>query len=240
MIPLKRTPGIVAALVVVTLMAVSGNFVCVASAADAYYEGYLGDVIDLHGVSYTGTQVFLFFTGPGLPENGVTLKDTSQRSDQGHFTIADLDSSQQWSIKWDTQRLKSQIDPGTYTVYVTTEPADLAHLGGTNTYKTLEVYLQDTHAPQGESGSGTYALNPEKHVSSPMPTIVMGTTKTLAAATPASLPPTTNPATPETTSTIAPELTPTPATTTAGISSWITVLAVMTSLGIFFGNRIRT
>ena len=145
------------------------------SAADAYYDGYLGDVVDLHGVSYTGTNVYLFMTGPNLPADGVTLTDTSLRADQGHFTIIPLNSDQQWSFKWDTQRLQTQIDPGTYTVYVTTDPVDYSHLGGTSTYKTLSVYLANTHAPQGESGPGTYTLNPEEHTSMVIPTLVMGT-----------------------------------------------------------------
>jgi hypothetical protein len=135
------------------------------SAADAYYDGYLGDTIDLHGVSYSGTQIFLFMTGPNLPADGVTLTDISQRADQGHFTTVDLDSSQQWSFKWNTAKIQSLIDPGTYTVYITTEPVDLSHLGSTNTYKTLSVYLRNPETPQGSSGPGTYTLNPEKHTS---------------------------------------------------------------------------
>jgi hypothetical protein len=230
---LKRTSGIGTGFIFIALIIMSGQAIGIASAADAYYEGYIGDVIDLHGVSYSGTQVFLFFTGPGLPENGVTLSDTSQRADQGHFTIVDLDNSGQWSLKWDTRRLKSQIDPGTYTVYVTTEPADLAHLGGTNSYKTLEVYLQDTNTPQGESGPGTYTLSPEKHISSPMQTIVMGTTKTVPS--PASIKSLQiSPTTVETTSTINPELTPTPTTTQAGITAGLPLLAVVFSVCMFF------
>jgi len=145
------------------------------SAADAYYDGYLGDTIDLHGVSYSGTQIFLFMTGPNLPANGVTLTDISQRADQGHFTTVDLDSGQQWSFKWNTARIQSLIDPGTYTVYITTEPVDLSHLGGTSTYKTLSVYLRNPETPQGSSGPGTYTLNPEKHTStmSVVPSIVI-------------------------------------------------------------------
>ena len=147
------------------------------SAADAYYTGYLGDVIDIHGVSYVGNQVYLFVTGPGLPENGAALNDPTMRADQGHFTVIGVDSDYQWLYKWDTQRIRTQIGPGAYTVYVTTDPVDLAHLGGTSTYQTLEVDLADTHAPQGESGPGTYTLKPEEHSSAvpEMPTLVLGT-----------------------------------------------------------------
>ncbi|MFA7695701.1 MAG: hypothetical protein WCX63_09215 [Methanoregula sp.] len=148
----------------VLLCAASCLLVAGACAADEYYTGYLGDVIDLHGYSYHGTEVYLFMTGPGLPTNGVTLTDTSQRADQGDFTLVDLDSSQQWSMKWDTSRIWNQIDPGTYLVYVTTEPVDYSHLGGSDSYKTLSVYLQDSGSRTG-STSTSYTLHPENHVS---------------------------------------------------------------------------
>jgi len=113
-------------------------------AADEYYTGYLGDVIDLHGYSYGGgDQIYLFMTGPGLPANGVTLTDVSQRADQGEFTVVPLDRNQHWSMKWDTSRIWNEIDPGTYTVYITTQAVDKSHLGGSNSYQTLSVYLKD-------------------------------------------------------------------------------------------------
>ena len=67
-------------------------------------------------------------TGPGLPENGVTLTDVTQRADQGQFTVVDVGSNQQWTMTWDTARLQSQIDPGTYTVYVVNAPVDKSQL----------------------------------------------------------------------------------------------------------------
>ncbi len=130
-----------------------------ACAAYEYYTGYLGDVIDLHGYSYAGgDQVYLFMTGPGLPANGVTLTDVSQRADQGQFTIVPLDSSQHWSMKWDTSRIWNEIDPGTYLVYVTTEPVDKSHLGGSNTYQTLSVYLKDAGSI-AVADKSSYSLN---------------------------------------------------------------------------------
>ncbi|HVP95553.1 hypothetical protein [Methanoregula sp.] len=130
-----------------------------ASAADVYVTGYLGDVINLHGYSYRGTQVYLFMTGPGLPADGVTLTDVTQRADQGQFTIVDLDSSQQWWFNWDTSRIWNEINPGTYTVYVSTEPVDYSHLGSSDTYKTLSVYLQDPGTRKGGSSTTSYALH---------------------------------------------------------------------------------
>ena len=90
------------------------------------YEGYLGDTINLHGVSYVGSQIYLFFTGPNLMTNWVTLLNPALRADQGYFTIVDVDSDQQWSMKWNTARIENQIDPGTYTVYVVTAPRWIA------------------------------------------------------------------------------------------------------------------
>lgn len=129
-------------------------------AADAYYTGYLGDVIDLHGYSYRGGEVYLFMTGPGLPANGVTLTDVTQRADQGHFTMIDVDSDYQWYFKWDTSRIWNEIDPGTYLVYVTTEPVDYSNLGGSSTYQTLSVYLKDAGQNTGISSGGSYTLRP--------------------------------------------------------------------------------
>ena len=134
------------------------------SAADVYATGYLGDIIDMHGYSYRGTQVYLFMTGPGLPTDGVTLTDVTQRADQGHFTIVDLDSSQQWWFNWDTSRIWNEINPGTYIVYVSTEPVDYSHLGGSDTYKTLSVYLQDPGSRKGGSSSSSYTLHLDEQV----------------------------------------------------------------------------
>ena len=126
-------------------------FLCMAScllvagacAADVYYTGYLGDVIDLQGYCYHGTQVFLFMTGPGLPTDGVTLTDVSQRADQGQFTIIDLDSSQHWSFKWDTSRIWNDIDPRNLSCLRIHGTRRLLASGRERTYKTLSVYLKD-------------------------------------------------------------------------------------------------
>ena len=144
------------------------------SAADANIEADLGDTLNLHGVSYTGTSVYLFMTGPGLPENGVTLTDVTQRADQGKFTQVDLDSNQEWSYRWNTARIENEINAGTYLVYVTNEPVDKAHLGGSNSYKTLEVYLKEsTSSRVSVSGGTSYTLNPEMHSSVQAPTLAI-------------------------------------------------------------------
>jgi hypothetical protein len=160
------------------------------SAADASIEAELGDNLNLHGVSYTGSSVYLFLTGPGLPENGVTLTDVSGRADQGKFTQVDLDSNQEWGFTWRTSRIENEINPGTYLVYVTNEPVDKAHLGGSSSYKTLEVYFKESTTSRVSTGSSaTYTLNPEMHSSVQVPTLAM--TSPTTPPTPVTTPPTT-------------------------------------------------
>jgi hypothetical protein len=213
----------VRALVILFVIFCSG--IPAVSAADASYVGELGDTIALHGVSYTGTQVFLFMTGPDLPATGVTLTDVTQRADQGYFTIVDLDSNQQWSMKWNTQRIHNEIDPGTYTVYVVNEPVDKAHLGSSSSYQTLSVYLKDPKISQGTSGGGTsYTLNLNKDDSTVIPTTVP-VTPTIMPATSLTTPPAT--ASP----------TPVPTTTRAALHPLTTLIAVIGIVGFLLGSK---
>jgi len=198
------------------------------SAADASYEGYLGDTIILQGESFRGNQVFLFMTGPGLPENGVTLTDVNQRADQGQFTIVPLDSNQQYFFKWNTQRIHNEIDPGTYTVYVVNEPVDKAHLGSTSSYQTLSVYLKDSGESQVSFGT-SYTLNPEKHIS----TIIQTQSPQTPAITVAAEEPAT-PVTPQPTTIL-----PSPSATRAASSSLIAILACFGFFGVIVLNKKR-
>jgi hypothetical protein len=165
------------------------------TAADIDMEGYLGETITLHGYSYVGDSVYLFLTGPGLPENGVTLTNTDLHADKGQFTVVPLDDNQEWTYIWKTSRISNEIDPGTYVVYVTNEPVDKAHLGGTSSYKTLKIFLKDSGASKVSIGSGnTYTLNPEEHVSTPRPAPSVNiTTETPIITSLPSTPPTTTP-----------------------------------------------
>jgi hypothetical protein len=176
----------------VVLLCLSCSFLIpAAAAADIEMEGYMGETITLHGVSYIGDSVYLFLTGPGLPENGVTLTNTDLRADKGQFTVVGLDDNQEWTYTWKTSRIANEIDYGTYTVYVTNEPVDKAHLGGTSSYKTLSIFLKDSGTSKVSIDSGkSYTLNPEEHVSTPRPAPSMNITNTTTVAA-TSLPPTT-------------------------------------------------
>jgi hypothetical protein len=147
------------------------------SGADIEIEANLGDTINLHGFSYVGDSIYLFLTGPGLPENGVTLTDTSLRADQGQFTVVGVDDNQEWTYNWKTSRIDAEIDPGTYTVYATSEPADLSHLGGSASYKTLSVFLKDSGVSKVSIGAEhVYTLKPDEDDSTPIPAPPMNIT----------------------------------------------------------------
>ncbi len=203
--------------IMVILLCLSGTFITpVAAGADVEIEGYLGETITFHGFSYVGDSVYLFMTGPGLPVNGVTLTDISQRADQGQFTVVPVDTNQEWTYIWKTSRIASQIDPGTYTVYVTNEPADLSHLGETSSYKTYSVFLKESGLPKVSiKAEYVYTRNPLDQVStSPSPSVNITTP---APTVSTSLPATTIPVTAQT---------PSP-TTRAGTGLLNAVLALL-------------
>ncbi len=210
------------ALSCILICIIPGFFITAAAGADVSYDGYLGDTIILHASSFDSNTVYLFMTGPGLPENGVTLTDTTQRADQGHFTIIDVGSNQQWSMTWKTSRIQSQIDPGTYTVYVVNAPVDKSQSAG-HSYQTLSVYLKDPGSQISFPGGTSYTMNPEAHVetSTSPPT----TATTVATPTP-------------TVTTISPSPTPSPvpsATTTRPASpSVLVVITGIVVVGLFF------
>jgi hypothetical protein len=208
-------------LIVLFLVCLSlGIMITAAAGADVSIEGFLGETITLHGVSYTGDNVYLFLTGPNLPANGVALTDISQRADQGHFTVVPVGSNQEWSYKWQTSRIEPDLEYGTYIVYVTNEQADLSHLGGTSSYKTLSVFLKDPGTSKVSVNSGnSYTLRPESHVSTPVEV------PSLSLTTP--VPATTFPV-PETTLTVPPTQLPLPVSPTkAGMGPFTALVALI-------------
>jgi hypothetical protein len=216
---------------------VTGTIFCVlclivfpVSAADIDMEGVLGETITLHGFSYVGDSVYLFLTGPGLPENGVTLTNTDLRADQGQFTVVGVDDNQEWTYSWKTSRIANEIDYGTYIVYVTNEPVDKAHLGGTSSYKTLKIFLKDSGASKVSIDDGTsYTLKPEEHVSTPRPAPSMNITSTTPAATSPPL---------STLVTTVPVQTTVPATR-AGTGPWVALTALFCGLYLVFIQKGR-
>jgi hypothetical protein len=160
---------IVAGITIILLGLLSILLIPVAAGADVEIEGFLGETFTFHGFSYVGDYVYLFMTGPNLPVNGVTLTDISQRADKGQFTVVPVDAKQEWTYIWKTSRIASEIDAGTYIVYVTNEPADLSHLSDTSSYKTYSVFLKDSGLPKVSiKAEHAYTQNPADYVSTSM------------------------------------------------------------------------
>jgi hypothetical protein len=203
---------VIAGIIVVLIGFSCGILMPAAAGADVDIEGILGETITLHGFSYLGDSVYLFLTGPGLPANGVTLTDISQRADQGHFTVVNLDDNQEWTYIWKTSRIDSEIDPGTYIVYVTNKPTDLSHLGSEKSYKTISVFLKDSGISKVSiDAQHAYTRSPVEDVSITLPVPSINIT---------------TPPPPSTTVPPTPEQTAVPATR-AGTGPWAVVSALL-------------
>jgi hypothetical protein len=111
-----------------------------AAAASGQIQSYLGNTVKLSGYSYDSQTVYLFLTGPNLPENGVALDNINSRADQGGFTEVSVDSNNHWEYDWGTNSLGGSLDAGTYTIWVVDSPTDRSHLDQAE-YSTIAVSL---------------------------------------------------------------------------------------------------
>ncbi len=109
-------------------------------AASTGIQTSMGDDVTISGYSTAGAFVYLFLTGPNLPENGVALHDITKRADQGGFTIVSVDGDDHWTYTWHTKSINGRLDEGTYLVWVVNGPSDRSHLN-TGDYQTISVTL---------------------------------------------------------------------------------------------------
>ena len=100
----------------------------------------MGDDVEIAGYSSSGPYVYLFLTGPNLPENGVALHAVSKRADQGWFTRVSVDGDGYWSYTWHTGSIGGRLDEGTYTVWVVNAPNDRSNLAYAD-FRTISVTL---------------------------------------------------------------------------------------------------
>jgi hypothetical protein len=133
MFPLKIS--LVTAVLIAGTVFFAGGF-----AAAAGIQASMGDDIPISGYSSAGAFVYLFLTGPNLPENGVALHDLTKRADQGQFTVVSVDGDDRWSYTWHTKSMNGRLDSGTYLVWVVNGPNDRSHLS-TADYRTISVTL---------------------------------------------------------------------------------------------------
>lgn len=112
-----------------------------AGGAAAYpgIQTFMGDEVTISGAATSGPYVYLFLTGPNLPENGVALHDITKRADQGFFTKVSVDGDR-WSYTWHTGSINGKLDEGTYTLWVVSGPNDRSRLAQAD-YRTISVTL---------------------------------------------------------------------------------------------------
>jgi hypothetical protein len=112
-------------------------------AADAAFSMALGDEVVLTGTNPGGQTLYLFLTGPNLPQEGARLEDASPviTGSSSSFTRAEVLADGTWRYKWDTKGVSGIIDPGSYILFAVTEPAGRQDLTGKE-YTSLGITLR--------------------------------------------------------------------------------------------------
>ena len=83
-----------------------------------------GEAIPLGGTA-TGTDtVYLFLTGPNLPDQGISLVGGTPvvTGDPASFTRVEVRTDGTWAYTWETGSVGRVLDPSTYVLYVSQEP----------------------------------------------------------------------------------------------------------------------
>jgi hypothetical protein len=115
-------------------------FLSSSAMADSGIQTVMGDDVTISGYATSGPYVYLFLTGPNLPENGVALNDITKRADQGGFTKVSVDGDDHWTYTWHTGSINGRLDDGSYTIWVVSGPNDRSRLS-TADYRTITVTL---------------------------------------------------------------------------------------------------
>jgi hypothetical protein len=125
---------------VTTALIAGMRFLAGSAMASTGIQTTLGNDVPLSGYSTAGPFVYLFLTGPNLPENGVALNDITKRADQGGFTKVSVDGDDHWTYTWHTASIGGRLDEGTYTIWVVDGPNDRSRLAFAD-YQTIGVTL---------------------------------------------------------------------------------------------------
>jgi hypothetical protein len=110
------------------------------AAANSGIQAVMGEEVTISGYASSGPYVYLFLTGPNLPENGIALHDVTKRADQGYFTKVSVDGDDRWSYTWHTGSINGKLDEGTYTIWVVSGPNDRSRLAEAD-FRTIAVTI---------------------------------------------------------------------------------------------------
>jgi hypothetical protein len=102
----------------------------------------VGSTVPLSGNAPGQDSVYLFLTGPNLPDDGVRLNDIRLKvvnGDSSSFTQARVEQGR-WRYKWETRTAGGVPDAGTYTIWVTDRPVGRSNLQNA-AYSEITVIL---------------------------------------------------------------------------------------------------
>ncbi|HOB60162.1 MAG TPA: PEGA domain-containing protein [Methanoregulaceae archaeon] len=105
-------------------------------------NGTIGEVIGLSGTAPGFYVVYLFMTGPGVPQYGSRMDSSVSpvvTGDPDSFTQVVVDGDR-WNYSWQTGRVSGGLAPGLYTVYASTAPVAADALSGIP-YSETDVFL---------------------------------------------------------------------------------------------------
>ena len=114
----------------------------------------IGDKIPLSGTAVGTDWIYLFVTGPGLPQDGVNpsrMQVPVVSGEPDTFAMVDA-SSDHWSFIWNTARQGFQLKEGIYTMYAVKTPVNKADLGSA-TYGSTTIALTYGGVPLVTTGN---------------------------------------------------------------------------------------
>jgi hypothetical protein len=137
-----------------------GDVTITAEGAGTYY---MGDRIKLSGTNTDSNDVYLFMTGPTLPDGaGVAPDNLSAWASAGNYVRRPVESDDTWEYRWDTTapaRSGQILDLATYTVYACSNcvdeqgnNVDKYHLSGVQ-YQTFSLVLKAPSITMQSSGA---------------------------------------------------------------------------------------
>jgi hypothetical protein len=112
----------------------------VVSATAAPIHAVLGEDIPLGGTAPGSDFVYLFLTGPNLPDAGISLAGGNPVTTgvAGSFTRVEVLTDGTWSYIWRTGSTGRILDQGTYTIYAVNNPLSWRNLDDAS-YSTQAV-----------------------------------------------------------------------------------------------------
>lgn len=118
----------------------------------------IGDIVKLKGKSggdMNSASVYLFITGPDLPEGGTTLEGDLRHARIPHHQI--YSGGAEWDYSWDTGLVVGGLDEGIYKIHVTTLSDNEKALSSGN-YAVTEIEIIDPNGKKNQSPAGIFII----------------------------------------------------------------------------------